>query len=206
MKKETFFITGLIVCFVFMSTVVFAAEGITLKEVADAIAKMLISGRAIIAENQELINTHNATVINPSPEGQPQSFKGFVPALFGMFVSKRFYEDSGIRVKQTTRGRGVYKARNEYNIPDEWEADKLLKFEEGMYERDTGYGEVITKGDIKTYRYVRPLYIEESCLKCHGDPMTSHTKDGKDISGRQMEGYQVGELRGGISVTIFLRE
>ena len=45
-----------------------------------------------------------------------------------------------------------------------------------------------------------PLKIEEACLKCHGHPATSPTNDGKDIAGRQMENYKLGDIRGGISV------
>jgi methyl-accepting chemotaxis protein len=45
-----------------------------------------------------------------------------------------------------------------------------------------------------------PLKINEACLKCHGDPATSPTGDGKDIAGMPMENYKLGEVRGGISV------
>ncbi|MDI6760605.1 MAG: hypothetical protein QMD05_07235 [Candidatus Brocadiaceae bacterium] len=37
-------------------------------------------------------------------------------------------------------------------------------------------------------------------------PATSPTGDGLDIAGYPMEGYKEGELRGGISVTIPVRE
>jgi hypothetical protein len=44
---------------------------------------------------------------------------------------------------------------------------------------------------------VVPLYIEKSCLPCHGEPAGE-----KDISGRIKEGYKEGDLRGAISVIV----
>ena len=42
-----------------------------------------------------------------------------------------------------------------------------------------------------------PLYIEQECLQCHGEP-----KGERDITGRVKEGYRLDELRGAISVII----
>jgi hypothetical protein len=42
-----------------------------------------------------------------------------------------------------------------------------------------------------------PLYIEKSCLPCHGEPAGE-----MDIAGRLKEGYKEGELRGAISVIV----
>jgi hypothetical protein len=42
-----------------------------------------------------------------------------------------------------------------------------------------------------------PLYIEKSCLPCHGEPAGE-----KDIAGRIKEGYKEGDLRGAISVVV----
>jgi hypothetical protein len=46
-------------------------------------------------------------------------------------------------------------------------------------------------------RYVVPLYIEKSCLPCHGEPAGE-----KDITGRIKEGYKEGDLRGAISIIV----
>jgi methyl-accepting chemotaxis protein len=42
----------------------------------------------------------------------------------------------------------------------------------------------------------QPVILTESCLKCHGDPATSPTKDGKDVLGFEMEGMKAGEMKG----------
>jgi len=45
-------------------------------------------------------------------------------------------------------------------------------------------------------KFARPALLSEGCMKCHGDPATSPTKDGRDPLGFQMENMKVGDLRG----------
>ncbi len=42
----------------------------------------------------------------------------------------------------------------------------------------------------------RPVYLNRSCLSCHGDPASSPTRDGKDVLGFPMENAKLGELKG----------
>lgn len=67
------------------------------------------------------------------------------------------------------------------NLPDEWEAGALRSFEQGAAEQIT----TVEVGGQTHYRLMRPLVTEESCLKCHAS-----------------QGYQVGDIRGGICVNI----
>ena len=71
--------------------------------------------------------------------------------------------------------------KNPNNKLDEWERQTLISFEKGKSEET----EVIKKDGRHFYRFMRPLLVEESCLNCHRD-----------------QGYKVGEVRGGISVTL----
>lgn len=75
-----------------------------------------------------------------------------------------------------------------YNKADSWENEALKTFEEGIPE----VLELVNKDSIKVYRYMAPLFTENSCLKCHAK-----------------QGYKVGQVRGGISVsfpaTIYLK-
>lgn len=67
------------------------------------------------------------------------------------------------------------------NEPDEWEKAVLKGFEKGIKETAE-----ISQIDGKDYlRYMEAFYIEKGCLKCHGK-----------------QGYKVGDLRGGISVSV----
>ena len=67
------------------------------------------------------------------------------------------------------------------NAPDPWEAEALRAFEEGVAEVTT-----VQEIDGEAHmRLMRPLVTEEGCLRCHAE-----------------QGYQVGDIRGGISVSI----
>ncbi|WP_345985205.1 diguanylate cyclase [Sulfurimonas sp. HSL-1656] len=63
------------------------------------------------------------------------------------------------------------------NAPYPWERKVLAAFYRGEKE----YGAFFDDG----YRYMAPLYTRKSCLQCHGE-----------------QGYEVGDIRGAISVTI----
>lgn len=174
---------------------------------ANCIANAFLCARVVLARNLDVIAIHGAKIGRPVPEDAPSSFKGLVPALFGRLMADEFVIRTGITVKQTSLGKGRFGPRNFYNTPDSWEKTVLEKFSSNSYPKGIGYGEFYKlEGGHLVYRYLLPLYIEQSCLWCHGDPSTSPTKDGLDISGHPMEGYKEGEVRGGISVTLPVTE
>jgi len=67
------------------------------------------------------------------------------------------------------------------NKPDEWERKALERFEKG----DKEVYEFLEVGSKSYLRLIRPLIVEESCLKCHGH-----------------QGYSVGDIRGGIGILL----
>ena len=66
------------------------------------------------------------------------------------------------------------------NKADEWETKALLAFERG--EAQASSFELL--GNETYLRFMRPFLIEQSCLRCH-----------------ESQGYKLGEIRGGISVS-----
>ena len=67
------------------------------------------------------------------------------------------------------------------NTPDSWETQALKSFEAGKREVSS-----VEEMDGKHYlRLMRPLLTEGSCLKCHAE-----------------QGYKLGDIRGGISVSV----
>ncbi|MDT8317270.1 MAG: PAS domain-containing protein [bacterium] len=73
------------------------------------------------------------------------------------------------------------KLHNPDNIPDDWEKKALKAFEKGKKE-------VIEFSGIKGKPYIRlmePMMVVEGCLKCHA-----------------YQGYKVGDVRGGVSVSV----
>ncbi len=150
-------------------------------------AHELMCVRKIIAEKQKVINTDSTT-------GNVE-FKGVIPAIIGREVSELFSASTPFKMKQTS-----LKYRNPNNKPDDWEAKQLQGFELSPDLKEIK--EVVKLEDgSKLFRCIIPLKIDEGCLKCHGDPTTSPTGDGKDIAGKSMENYKLGDIRGGISVT-----
>ncbi|MBM4131005.1 DUF3365 domain-containing protein [bacterium] len=156
------------------------AEATATDPVGQALLQIHKAAREVVQEAQPVLNE------------QGKGFKGFIPAVFGARTADKFYNLSNIRLKQTTM-----QPRGDYNRPDRFEKDVLAKFEAPEWKKGEPYMEVVKKGGRASVRLMRPLYIQESCLKCHGDP-----KGELDIAGRVKEGYKVGELRGAISVTV----
>ena len=67
------------------------------------------------------------------------------------------------------------------NGPDPWERESLLTLEKGAKE----VSEIQESGGGRFMRLMRPLVTDESCLKCHA-----------------YYGYKIGEIRGGLSISI----
>ncbi|MHC4441077.1 MAG: PAS domain S-box protein [Planctomycetota bacterium] len=67
------------------------------------------------------------------------------------------------------------------NFPDAWETEALKAFEGGV----TEVSKVSEIDGHKYMRMMRPVITEEACLKCHAS-----------------QGYKLGDIRGGISVSI----
>lgn len=71
------------------------------------------------------------------------------------------------------------------NQPDAWERAELLKFTHEAQESTT----VETRDGERYFRLMRPLVLVPACLRCHEE-----------------RGRQVGEIRGGISLTVPMRQ
>ncbi len=101
------------------------------------------------------------------------------PAYMVRQLNEQYAELYGVKGHITSE-----KLMRPENAPDVWEVNALHRFEKGAKE-------VMSISDIdgKPYlRFMRPMYIQEGCLKCHG-----------------FQGYKVGDLRGGVSVAVQLQ-
>jgi signal transduction histidine kinase len=74
------------------------------------------------------------------------------------------------------------KMLNPENAPDEFETRALKNFDA---KASSEASSVEQMGASSYYRYIAPLFVEQSCLECHG-----------------RQGYKVGDVRGAISVSI----
>ena len=66
------------------------------------------------------------------------------------------------------------------NKADDWERHALESFAQG----DTERFEMVDRDTVRLFRYMAPLMVEHSCLDCHAN-----------------QGYRLGQIRGGISIT-----
>ncbi|TAN47085.1 MAG: DUF3365 domain-containing protein [Methylococcaceae bacterium] len=101
------------------------------------------------------------------------------PAYMLRQMMDEFGELYGIRGKITS-----FKLMNPNNAPDAWEA-------EAMHQFDLGVKEVFEFTDIDGEPYLRlmsAMPVQQGCLKCHG-----------------FQGYKVGEVRGGVGVSVPMR-
>ncbi len=159
-----------------------------LEQLGEALSIYLAATRIVLASSQDKINTDADGTANP---------KHFYPAVLGRLIAAEFQKRTGIEIKQTTTGKGRGPRNKEYNTPDSWEKMALNKFETKGLSRTIGFGENTTEGGKNFYRFMYPLEIKKACLSCHGSPRGS-----KDVSGHLREGYELHEVRGGISVKI----
>ena len=97
------------------------------------------------------------------------------PAYMTRLIASMAASDGGVEFRLTS----LRPIRPE-NIADPWERQALERFERGEVET-TGV-EHGPKGEM--LRYMAPLKVQESCLACHA-----------------RQGYKLGDVRGGISVT-----
>lgn len=98
------------------------------------------------------------------------------PAYMMRQVLEDFSAPFGIRGHLTS-----LKLKNPNNAPDQWEREALQAFERGV----KSVVEVEKVDGVDIFRYMRPVYIEQGCLQCHGDM-----------------GYKLGDVRGGISTVV----
>ncbi len=167
-----------------------------LQILAETTIDVLIATRGVIAKNQELINR--------DPTTGNYYVKGFVPAVAGSQVANDFSLMTGHILKQTS-----LKIRNPSNAPDEWEK-KVLKFmETSEYSHGRGFGETVKANGNKIYRYMKPIYVEVACLQCHGNEEKVKPAIRQFLKRKypfdEAFGYKEGDLRGGISLTVSLK-
>lgn len=97
------------------------------------------------------------------------------PAYMTRLIAEMAESDSGAIFRLTS----LRPIRPE-NAPDEWERAALLSFESGNKETIA-----VTQGaPTQQLRYMAPLQVQQTCMSCHA-----------------RQGYKVGDVRGGISVS-----
>lgn len=138
-----------------------------------------IHGGVFVEKKEGVVS--NPYLKNPDIEatnGKTYTMKN--PALMTREISEIAEKEGAFKFHITS-----LKLVNPNNAPDDFEKQALMSFENGekeVFTRESDNG-------VPYYRYMAPLIVEQSCLKCHYD-----------------KGYQVGDIRGGISVRFPITE
>jgi Protein of unknown function (DUF3365) len=142
---------------------------------------------------KEVVDEHQGTINRPD-----LGFKGFVPAVFGRLVNERFKEKVGdqAQIKVTAP---VELVRNRGARPDAWETEHIeAELLDPTWPKGQAFTGVTEQDGREAFRMLVPEYYTAGCLSCHGEP-----KGEIDITGYPMEGGQLDDLGGVISITLF---
>ena len=104
--------------------------------------------------------------------------------------------------------RVSFKNRNENNLPDDFEKKILNKFELSHQNKElndaTEHAEIVQEGEFKYLRYLKPILVQAECLNCHGseNDIMPEVKQliAQEYSNDKAVGYNIGELRGAVSL------
>lgn len=131
----------------------------------------------------------NQDVINRAEDGTFRT-KHLVCVVAAKSISMLFTTETDYSIRFTNDT-----PRQAANAPDEFEQEALAAFNADPERK--AFWRVVDAGDgTRVFRYTEPLYVTESCLECHGDPVGE-----LDQYGYPKEGMQVGQVGGDMSIT-----
>ncbi len=131
----------------------------------------------------------NQEVINRAEDGAFRT-KHLVCVVAAKSISMLFTSETDYSIRFTNDT-----PRQAANAPDAFEQEALAAFNADPDRK--AFWRVVDAGDgTRVFRYTEPLYVTESCLECHGDPVGE-----LDQYGYPKEGMQVGKVGGAMSIT-----
>lgn len=130
----------------------------------------------------------NQDAVNRNDDGTFRS-KTLVCAVAAKSVSSLFTANSEYTIRFTSET-----PRQKADAPDEFEMEAFAAFDEspGL---ESYSGVRMDEEGRRVFRYMEPLYVTETCLECHGEPVGE-----LDQYGFAKEGMQVGEIGGAMSI------
>ena len=167
-----------------------------MKDSHDEEEHLFITARAFFQEiilSRKWNSTHGGVYVPVTPENLPNPYlkdpNRDVTTIDGLRLTKinPAYMTRQVSELAQTDNRNVQfhitslKPIRPENTPTDWEEKWLVSFENGMKEQ----GVIVKQNDFLLFRYMAPLVVTPECMKCHA-----------------RQGYKVGDIRGGISVSI----
>lgn len=131
----------------------------------------------------------NQNVINRAEDGSFRT-KHLVCVVAAKSISMLFTTETDYSIRFTNDT-----PRQAANAPDAFEQEALAAFNADPELK--AYWRVMAGADgERVFRYLEPLYVTESCLECHGEPVGE-----PDQYGYSKEGMAVGQVGGAMSIT-----
>lgn len=129
-----------------------------------------------------------------------------VPIVAAWTTARKAAEKKGLDFRITS-----FEARDENNDPAKDAISgafrsQLLKDLTAQVE--SGGSQELSRIDDQTnsLHYMHAIRLGNSCMACHGDPATSPTGDGLDITGHRMEDWSPGKMHGAYEVVMPMDE
>ena len=96
--------------------------------------------------------------------------------------------------------------RTPADAPDAWERQLMeqmsFMLDAGVDPETMEIAEIVSEGDAKVFRWMRPILMSDSCLACHGEAISPRVKLllGQDYPLDEATGYAAGQMGGAYSV------
>lgn len=96
--------------------------------------------------------------------------------------------------------------RTPADAPDAWERQQMeqmsFMLDAGVDPETLEIAEIVTEGETKLFRWMRPILMSDSCLACHGEAIDPRVKLllGQEYPLDDATGYAAGQLGGAYSV------
>ncbi len=152
-----------------------------------------IFGVLLVARSWNAIHGGVFVEKRPGDPVAPQSTGEELVGADGTIYTRRNPAQMTREMSELTTRDGLFtfhltslKPLNPANAPDPFEAEALRRIERGEVTEVSAREQ---RGETVLFRYLGPLPVEQGCLECHAK-----------------QGYQVGQVRGGISVTFDVTE
>lgn len=126
-------------------------------------------------------DTKPSRFLSHLPERDLETPSGKILTLMNPAYMLRHFQDESPPGGNSYSSITSLKPLNPENKPDQWQKAALLSFESGI-------SEAFTIGEFKgktCIRFIKPVFTDKMCLKCH-----------------ESQGYNEGDIRGGISVSV----
>ena len=130
----------------------------------------------------------NQDVINRNEDGTFRT-KHLVCVVAAKSVSTLFTTQTDYEIRFTNQT-----PRQAASAPDDFEKKAFDAFEADPA-LEAYYGVDTDENGHQVFRYTEPLYVTETCLECHGEPVGEI-----DQYGYEKEGMQVGDIGGAMSI------